>query len=166
MGVPEIWKPVVGFEGYYDISNKGEVRSLRTGKLRKLVPNNQNGYLMVVLCGDGIKKTATVHRLVADAFCYKPDGCDCVNHRDENKHNNSADNLEWCTHSYNDKYNGKDQRCCKPVEQLDEDYSVIAVWPSARKADEATGVEYKNISAVCRGLRPRAGGYRWRFVNG
>lgn len=166
MGVFEIWRPVAGFEDYYDVSNTGKVRSLRTGKLMKLVPNNQNGYLTVVLHGDGVKKTATVHRLVADAFCDKPDGCDCVNHKDEDKHNNSADNLEWCTHSYNDKYNGKDQRCCKPVEQLDEDCTVVAVWSSARKACEATGVEFKNISAVCRGLRPRAGGYRWRFANG
>ena len=162
----EFWKPVEGFEQFYEVSNLGRVKSLRSGKVRKPVPNRQTGYLALVLVGEGFRRTMSVHRLVATAFCERHDGCDCINHKDENKHNNVADNLEWCTHHYNDTYNGKDQRCCKPVKQLDENFNVIALWSSARKANEETGIEYKNISAVCRGLRPRAGGYRWRFTNG
>ena len=170
MGVPvliegEIWKPVTGFENYYMISSYGRLLSLRSGQLRKQIPNRKTGYLMCFLCGDGLKKCKTIHRLVADAFCEKPFGCNQVNHRDENKHNNRADNLEWVTKLYNNKYNGKDQRCCKKVEQLDENYNVICIWDSERKASRALNVEYKNISAVCRGLRPRAGGYRWRFAS-
>ena len=142
----------------------GRIRSLRSGKIRKLVPNKQNGYLMIVLCGDDFKKTVTVHRLVAAAFCEKPDGCDFVNHKDENKHNNVASNLEWVTKAYNNTYNGKTQRCCKPIEQVDEDSNVIRIWASARKAANELGIQYRNISSVCRGLRQRAGGYKWRFA--
>lgn len=160
----EIWKPVVGFEEYYEVSDAGRVRSLRSGQIRKPVPNQTNGYLTMVLHGDNFKKTMTVHRIVAQAFCEKPANCDFVNHKDENKHNNNASNLEWVTKAYNNAYNGKDQRCNKAIEQLDEDFNLIRRWSSARKACEATGIEYKNISSVCRGLRPRAGGFRWRFA--
>lgn len=160
----EIWKPVAKFEGFYEVSNLGNIKSLRSGNLRKQVPNANNGYLFVVLCGDHYKETRTVHSIVAEAFCEKPEGCNCVNHKDENKHNNNADNLEWVTKHYNNTYNGKDQRCCKPVYQLAEDGTIIRKWDSARKASYALNIEYKNISTVCRGLRPRAGGYRWKFV--
>lgn len=160
----EMWKPVEGFEKYYEVSNTGKVRSLRSGKIRKPVPNRANGYLTVVLHGDNFKKTMTIHRLVAQAFCDKPLDCDVVNHKDENKHNNNANNLEWVTKAYNNTYNGKDQRCSKEIEQLDNDFNLVRRWPSARVAYEVTGIEYKNISSVCRGLRPRAGGYRWRFA--
>lgn len=161
----EIWKPVVGFEKFYEVSNTGKVKSLRSGKLRKLIPNSRNGYLYVVLCGTDFKNTFTVHRLVAMAFCEKPNGCDFINHKDEDKHNNNAENLEWVTKYYNNTYNGKTQRCCKAIEQLAEDGTVIKRWSSAREAYKALGIEYKNISTVCRGLRPRAGGYRWRFAS-
>ena len=161
----EEWRPVVGYEGLYEVSSTGKVKSLRSGKLRKLVPNSKTGYLYVVLCGADFKYTHTVHRLVATAFCDKPDGCDFINHKDENKHNNNADNLEWVTKYYNNTYNGKTQRCCKAIEQLNEDGTVVRRWRSAREAYQATGIEYKNISTVCRGLRPRAGGYRWRFAS-
>ena len=160
----EIWKPVKGYEKFYEVSNFGNVKSLRSGQLRALVPCQTNGYLMVVLCGDNRKETKTVHSLVAEAFCEKQIGCDCVNHKDENKHNNRADNLEWVTKYYNNTYNGKTQRCCKPVFQLSETGEVIKEWSSARKASEALNIQYKNISTVCRGLRPRAGGYRWSFT--
>jgi len=164
MGVPVIWKPVVGFEEYYEVSNTGQIKSLRSGKLRKLVSNKQTGYLMVILCGNGFKKTCLVHRLVATAFCEKKNGCNFVNHKDENKHNNVASNLEWVTKAYNNTYNGKTQRCCKPIEQMDESFNVIRIWDSARIAASELGIQYKNISAVCRGLRPHAGGYKWGFA--
>lgn len=159
----EEWRPVVGFEGYYLISNTGKVYSLWNNRLRKPVLNHAIGYYSVVLCGNGIKKQLYVHRLVAEAFCEKPDGYTCVNHKDENKQNNNADNLEWCTFAYNNSYNGKMDKCCKPIVQM-KDGKFIKVWRSARDAEKHFNTNYKNISAVCRGLRPRAGGYEWRFV--
>lgn len=162
----ETWKPIVGYEQFYEVSDMGNIKSLRTGKLRKPTPNGQNGYLMLFLNGENQKKCVYVHRIVAEAFCPKPVGCDFVNHKDEVKHNNKASNLEWVTKYYNNTYNGKTQRCCKPIKQIAEDGSAIRIWSSAREASRTTGVQYKNISLVCLGHRPRAGGYRWEFING
>lgn len=105
----EIWKPVVGYEGLYEVSNTGKVRSLerintvgRRGigrELRQyLLPQ---GYLDVSLSSRGKISHKRVHRLVADAFCENPDSKDEVNHKDGNKQNNTASNLEWCTKSEN-----------------------------------------------------------------
>ena len=158
------FRPVVGFETFYMVSNDGEVLSLRTGKLRKPVINSRNGYLTLVLSGDHTKKTKSIHRLVAEAFVDNPNGYGLVNHKDENKLNNSADNLEWCTKEYNNTYNGKTQRCCKGVVQIDPQTKQQTIWHSARKAHEAGIAHYKNISACCRGKRKLAGGYEWRFT--
>ncbi|HBL6925884.1 TPA: HNH endonuclease [Citrobacter koseri] len=104
----EIWRPVSGFENYYRVSNSGSVKSLdrvsihsngtvthRKGRILK--PALKVGYPFVVLVGDDGKKQFHIHRLVASAFCNKPEGCDVVNHLDGNKLNNHASNLEWTT---------------------------------------------------------------------
>lgn len=158
----EVWLPASGFEKYYEVSNTGKIRSRRSGMERKQVPNNATGYLTVVLCGDNFRKTVTVHRIVAATFLKNPDNLPCVNHKDENKHNNSVDNLEWCTKEYNNKYNGKTQKCNKKVIQFCDGFT--KVWDSARKAHEAGIANYKNISACCRGIRKSAGGYQWKFA--
>lgn len=158
--------PVVGWEDEYYVSNLGRIYSIKNSVVRKPVPNRKNGYLTIVLQDGNRKRSTTIHRLVAEAWCNRPNDCDCVNHKNENKHDNRAENLEWCTKYYNNTYNGKTQRCCKAIEQLDEEFNLIRVWRSAREAGSVLGIEYKNISTVCRGLRPRAGGYRWRFANG
>lgn len=99
------WKDVPGYEGLYQVSNFGEVRSLfYRGKenVRVLKPAaNKKGYLHVVLSKDGKTYTAQVHRLVAIAFIPNPNKLPVVNHIDWNKQNNRVDNLEWCTVKYN-----------------------------------------------------------------
>lgn len=162
----ENWVPVVGFEKYYLVNKNGDVLSLRSQKLRKPVLNKRNGYLYLILCGDGIHKTVPIHRIVALAFVNKPNGCDVVNHKDENKTNNCSDNLEWCTKAFNNNYNGKSQRSCKQLLATNLITGKKTFWPSARAASEAGIASYKNISACCRGLRKTAGGFEWRFVNG
>lgn len=157
------WKPIPGFERFYEISNEGDVLSLRSGRIRKPVLSNANRYLTMILCGDKHKKTVYIHRLVAEVFVDNPNGFTSVNHKDENKLNNNASNLEWCTQAYNNTYNGKDQRVCKGVVQVDPNTGEETHWQSARKAHEAGIANYKNISACCRGLRFTAGGYIWRF---
>ena len=104
----EIWKPIEGYEELYEVSNTGKVRSrdrktLRgVRKGRKLKPALiHQGYYMVSLCKGSVVKKARVNRLVAEAFCEKRNGCDQVNHKDGNKLNNNAENLEWCTKSEN-----------------------------------------------------------------
>lgn len=158
------WKPVPGFEKYYKVNRSGDVLSLRSGTLRMPVRNPQNGYLTMVLSGVCEKKTVYVHRLVAEAFVENPNGYGFVNHKDENKCNNDASNLEWCTKAYNNTYNGKAQRCCKPVVQINPLTGEETVWSSARDAAYANFANCKNISACCNGKRKRAGGYEWRFV--
>ena len=108
----EIWKTISGYDGFYDISSLGRVRShdrivvtingvTQRRKGVVMQPALRAGYPFVLLQVEKVKKQAHVHRLVAAAFCEKPEGCDVVNHIDGNKTNNSADNLEWTTHSGN-----------------------------------------------------------------
>lgn len=112
----EEWRPVVGYEGLYEVSNTGRVRSfdryvkysngqihLHKGKV--LSPGkNTKGYLSVVLNCSGKRKTITVHRLVTEAFIPNPDNLPEVNHKDEDKTNNRVENLEWCDRNYNLNY--------------------------------------------------------------
>lgn len=106
MAISEKWKPVAGYEGYYEVSNFGNVR--RVGGGRGAVPGRvlkrhlgTSGYPIVVLSRDGKEKTEMIHRLVAKAFIPLVDGKDFVNHKDGDRTNNRADNLEWVTRSEN-----------------------------------------------------------------
>lgn len=116
----EIWKPVPEYEGVYEVSSHGRVRSLdrvvtQMSRWGMLVPrkrkgrvvnpsNNGNGYLYLTARKGGKVKHLYVHRLVADAFVSNPDGKPCVNHKDHNRGNNRADNLEWLTQKENIRY--------------------------------------------------------------
>lgn len=102
----EEWKDIEGYEGLYQVSNLGRVRSFHFGKIKLLNPKTPaNGYKMVALRKSGSQKHISVHRLVALAFVpgYAPTLV--VNHKDEDTSNNAADNLEWVTSSYNTQYN-------------------------------------------------------------
>ncbi len=104
----EIWKPIQDYEGLYEISNLGNARSLnfhREGKTRLLKQKEtRDGYLETTLSKNGKPKYIRTHRLVAMAFCENPNNKPEINHIDGNKHNNSANNLEWCTSSENQKH--------------------------------------------------------------
>lgn len=113
--MPELWKPVRGYESFYEVSNKGRVRSLdrscahSDGKVTKrkgriLKQSLRAGYPFVHLRGGGGAWQVHTHRLVARAFCLKPDGCDIVNHLDGDKTNNNSSNLEWTTFSGNSRH--------------------------------------------------------------
>lgn len=118
----EIWKDIEGYEGLYQISNLGNVKSLtrrvkqirnnkvryyiKPGRLMALPPNDQK-YVHVSLYKNGIEKQCKVHRLVAFAFIDNPSGHPEVNHKDFNKENNAVNNLEWVEHDVNMKYNSK-----------------------------------------------------------
>lgn len=107
----EIWKEIDGFDGYYMVSNLGNVKSLKYGKERILRQNiASNGYENVILCANNIRKGFTVHRLVAMAFIPNPDNYPDINHIDEDKTNNCANNLEWCDCKYNNNYGTGNKR--------------------------------------------------------
>lgn len=104
----QIWKDVKGYEGLYQVSNTGRVRSLNyrnTGKVQVLKSQGQTqAYLLVRLCKEGASKLYLIHRLVAEAFIPNPNNYKEINHVDENKQNNIVSNLEWCTREYNQNY--------------------------------------------------------------
>ena len=101
----EIWKDIPDYEGLYQVSNFGRVKSLYFGKERILkLSINKYKYLTVILHKNKKQKSFTVHRLVCLAFTPNPNNLPCINHKDENKQNNCVDNLEWCTNKYNSNY--------------------------------------------------------------
>lgn len=103
----EIWRPVVGYEGLYEVSSYGRVRRVNKGLLKL---QNVKGYNQVCLYKCGIRKIIKVHRMVAIAFIPNPDNLPQVNHRDEVKSNNCVENLEWCDNKYNNNYGTKIER--------------------------------------------------------
>ena len=96
----EEWKEIPGYEGLYEVSNKGNVRNVRRNTLLRLTKTNY-GYIRIDLCKNGIKTSLSVHRLVAETFIPHPDNLPMINHKDEDKTNNRVENLEWCDAKYN-----------------------------------------------------------------
>lgn len=105
----EEWKAIPGYEGLYEVSNKGNVRNVRRNTLLRLSKNN-DGYIQVHLYKNGIRNKFQVHRLVAQAFLPNIDNLPQVNHKDENKTNNNVTNLEWCTAKYNTNFGTRNIR--------------------------------------------------------
>lgn len=101
----EIWKDIEGYEGLYQVSNKGRVKSFHSGEGKIMKPGTHPlGYKSVTLFKDKKGKVAKVHRLVAQAFIPNPENLPVINHKDENPSNNNVENLEWCTQKYNLNY--------------------------------------------------------------
>ena len=108
----EVWKDVIGYEGIYEVSNLGIIRSVErydySGHKRKAKTIafviDRDGYAKVHLCLCGKARYHFVHRIVATAFIDNPENLPQINHKDENKKNNKAENLEWCTAKHNINY--------------------------------------------------------------
>ncbi len=168
----EVWKPIPGYEGLYEVSDLGRVRSLnykRTGKVViKKLNKHKCGYLQVELWKDDKPKVIFVHRLVALAFIPNPCNLPCVNHKDENKTNNCVDNLEWCDYDYNNNYGTRSSRLAKTksktVLQYDLDGNLVKEWMSAMEIKRQTGWSQGNISSCCVGKRNIAYGYKWKYA--
>lgn len=183
----EIWKDIEGYEGRYQVSNLGRVRSLdiilmqpnphngvmmprrRTGKILKLL-NGTTGYKMVCL-SEGFRKfkTKSVHRLVAKAFIPNPLNLEFINHKNEIKTDNRIDNLEWCTRIYNVRYGTAQKRRSisrsRRVEQLDLNGNIIATHYGMNEAERNTGIRTSSIWKCCSGRQHTACGYRWRYAD-
>ena len=114
----EVWKDVVGYEGLYKVSNKGNVYSVeridsinrKRGGFTLKPRNTRKGYFSVNLCKNGKQKNTLIHRIVAEAFIPNPNNFLEVNHLDENKTNNELSNLEWCDTSYNNNHGTRNKR--------------------------------------------------------
>ena len=164
----ELWKDIDGYEGLYQVSNLGNVKSLnynRTGKERILKPgNNGLGYLNVLLCKNGKTKTFKIHRLVANAFIPNPYNKPEVNHKDENKTNNCVDNLEWMTSKENNNYGTRNERISKLVLQFTKNGEFVKEWLSMHQIEIELGFANSHISECCNGKRKTAYGYIWKFA--
>lgn len=185
----EIWKPVVGWEDSYMVSNFGRVKSLdrwiKTGRgglqFREGVilkgKLDKDGYPHLGLYKNGKCKFFTIHRLVAQAFLPNPNNLPQVNHKDENKTNNCVDNLEWCNAKYNINYGTRnnrisnvqrnDKKKSKPVVQLTLDNKISGIYPSIKEAARQIGIGSTEISKCCKN-KPKhntAGGFKWLFLD-
>lgn len=169
MLVEEIFVPIIGYEGLYEISNTGKVRSCKRNLLLKQNDDGR-GYLFVNLCRDGKAKSTKVHRLVATHFLENPGGLRDVNHKDENKHNNLFSNLEWVSHQDNINHGTRNLRAnntkSKEVYQFTKDGELVAKFRNGYEAQEVTKIKESSISACCNGRRKTAGGFKWSFYAG
>ena len=185
----EIWKPIKGYEGIYEVSSYGRVRSLeridtrpnpRTGKAMNFIKkqrivtnkNHPQGYKTVLLYKGGSSEQFLLHRLVAQAFIPNPQNLPCVNHKDEDKTNNRADNLEWCSQQYNVNYGtgvsrmkSKIKARCKRICQYDNEGRLIATFATSIEAAEKTGICRSGIANALTGRHETSGGYRWKYAD-
>ena len=164
----ETWKAIAGYEGLYEVSNQGRVRSMKYGKEKILKQGKTNGYLHVCLFKDGYGKTIRVHRLVAETFIPNPNNLETVNHKDEVKTNNIVSNLEWMSKIDNINYGTRNKRIAEAlsnqVQMLDKKTcELLATFPSTHEAERVTGIAQQHISSCCNGKLKSAGGYVWRY---
>lgn len=174
----EIWRDIQGYEGLYQISNLGNVKSVKRivkrgtnfkpVNERILKAGDNDGYKYIILSKSGKTKTGWIHRLVAQAFIPNPDNLPCINHKDENPSNNAVDNLEWCNYSYNNSYNDMRIKAAIPrrkaILQYNKDGEFIREWSHAREASEELGINKRAIYECCKGRSRTAGGFIWKRV--
>lgn len=173
----EEWKAVPGYEGYYEVSNIGRVRSVtrkiidRTGRshtyygklLSATSDGSQWGYKHITLMRGGKYKTIRVHRLVATAFIPNPMNYPVINHKDCNPANNIVDNLEWCTPEYNNNYAPTKQKRSAGVIQYNRYGDEVARYKSITDAGRAVG---RYHSSICYSLKHGGlcAGYKWERI--
>ena len=152
------WKQIRGFE-HYQISNDGEVMNPNGRILKPFLGGS--GYLSIGLFREDCKTKRYVHRLVAEAFCENPNLHKEVNHKDGNKHNNRADNLEWCSRTENLLHS------CYTLNQHVKAVQCIetgVVYPSIRRAVQHTGATKNGIAMCCEGKQKKSNKLHWRYA--
>lgn len=183
----EIWKDIQGYEGFYQVSDCGKVKSLerdvyyQNGTVHHLKEKilahflDKDGYQIVNLCKNGEIKKMRVHRLVAMAFIPNPENKSQINHKNEVKTNNVVENLEWCEASYNINYGTRTERSVQNRRsyKLGDNPRAKAVFceelnktfDCARRAEEELGIDASSISQMCKGKLKTAGGFHWRYAD-
>ena len=170
------YKDIQGYEGWYQITDDGQVWSLKSNRFLSQQLRGPEGrqYLYVCLCKNNVKQSFRVNRLVAQAFIDNPLELPCVNHKDSNKLNNQANNLEWCDYKYNNDYNSRKEKavetrknngnCRKTIMCDKKTHEIIREFVSTSEALEYLGLPKSaaaNISATIKGRKASAYGYYW-----
>ncbi|KAB1963541.1 NUMOD4 domain-containing protein [Lacticaseibacillus paracasei] len=171
----EIWKDIEGFEGLYQVSNMGRVRSVDRkdsqghfwkGKVLIGWPSG-SGYLQAALWRDGHGKNKLIHRLVAEAFISNPHSLPQVNHKDENKTNNRVDNLEYCSAHYNIVYGTRNERMAKaegrPIYVI-SDSGHRYYFDRIAKATRLLGLDGRAVNRGLRGKRKYHHGFQFEWA--
>jgi hypothetical protein len=178
MELEEEWRDIKGYEGRYQVSNLGEIKSLKYAQMdlqRILKPHiTARGYYSICLCNNGTSEVTTVHRVVAKTFIDNPLNLPQVNHKDGNKLNNRVDNLEWVTARQNTEHawknelkkGGKYLYNTQSVYQFDLNMNFIRKYDTQSEAEEITGIKQGDISKCCNKKRNKAGGFIWLFADG
>lgn len=165
----EIWKDIKGYEGLYQVSNYGRVKSLgrkKGGGLgdRYLGNVDKQGYIRVTLSKGGKIKNWQIHRLVYEVFCGEIPANMVINHKDENPSNNHIDNLEICTPKENANYGNRNYKLsCKNGKTV-ECIETGKKYRSASYAAKILGLTQGHISSCCRGERHTTGGYHFKYI--
>lgn len=163
----EEWRPVKGFGGIYEVSSEGRLRNVKTGRIHQN-SKPRSGYTVDILCKGGTHKTVRRHQLVAEAFIPNPENKPEVNHKNGDKSDNSASNLEWVTHRENTDHAWLTGLTKLPTP---EERAVIQFFSGKRLAEYRSIAVAANINRIdgtsilkcCKGTRPPAGGYEWRY---
>lgn len=186
----EIWKPVAGYEGFYEVSSKGRIRSkdrttkngggefVKKGRVLKLVDNG-NGYLRVELKVNNTSAKKYVHRIVAETFIENPANKPFINHLDNNPYNNAIENLEWCTPKENFLWmamQGRNKRTDKWLKHLHEaqkeTYMAVVgeniatgekIFFEKLNEVKSMGFQPSCVCNCCKGKRKQHKGYRWAY---
>lgn len=173
----EVWKDITEYEGVYQVSNLGRVKSLdriiinkngrkrlRKGKILNSLMN-KSGYFKVCLYKDNNIKNMYIHQLVAKAFIPNPNNLHEVNHIDEDKSNNVVDNLEWCDRNYNINYGTRNKKVSKSIIMYDKQGNKLKEFNSMLSAERYLNKPngQSNISACCNGRCKTAYGYIWKY---
>lgn len=155
----EVWASIKGYEGLYEVSNYGNVRSLKYGKIKYLKPaKNKGGYYFVILCKNGKTKNFRIHRLVANAFIENPNNYPQINHKDEDKTNNKASNLEWCNNQYNKRFSN-----AKQVMGISKDGRKTILLEATVDGD-LLGFKNQNISNAANGKFHKIGNHKYKGI--
>ena len=174
----EVWKDIEGYEGHYQVSNLGRVKSLdrvvehAKGKITKrtlkgsiLKTKLVYGYEYVSLSKDNKLKSYRVHRLVAKAFIPNPNNYPAVNHKDEDRSNNNVSNLEWCTYKYNNEYSGTREKAVNANKKKVRCIETGEIFESTAEAARHYGLKSpSDIAGCCRGTKKSSAGHTWEYI--